>query len=53
MLLPKEYIEKIAGRCFNVGEGVMLNQGSELHFLKIPMIMDNEELKALCIKGLS
>lgn len=53
MLLPKEYIEKIGSRGFNVGEGVMLSQGSELHFLKIPMIKDEEELKALCIKGLS
>lgn len=42
MLLPKEYIAKIAERSrpFGQGEGVVLLQGSELHYVKMPRIRD-------------
>lgn len=42
MLLPKDYIAKIGERTrpFGQGEGVVLLQGSELHYVKMPRIRD-------------
>lgn len=53
MLLPKEYIDEIGDRAFKRGEGVALLQGSELHFIKIPMVRDFEKLQKTCIDALS
>lgn len=54
MLLPgAEYFDEIGDRKFSQGEGIMLIQNSELHFIKIPQIDNMDNLKELCIKGLS
>ena len=53
MLMPKELIEKVGNREFHTGEGVMLWQGSELRFIKVPVIRDEEKMKAICIEGLT
>lgn len=53
MLMPKELIEKVGSREFHTGEGVMLWQGSELHFIKVPVVRDEEKMKAICIEALT
>lgn len=53
MLMPKELIEKVGNREFHTGEGVMLWQGSELHFIKVPVIRNEEKMKAICIDALT
>lgn len=53
MLIPKEYIDLIGDRKFKVGEGVVLLQGSQLEFIKIPMIRDEEKMKQICIDALT
>lgn len=53
MLMPKELIEKVGNREFHTGEGVMLWQGSELRFIKVPVIRNEEKMKAICIEGLT
>lgn len=53
MLLPKEYIDLIGDKKFKVGEGVVLLQNSELHFVKMPIIRNKDKLRELCIAGLS
>lgn len=34
-------------------KGVMLWQGSELRFIKVPVIRNEEKMKAICIEGLT
>lgn len=53
MLMPKELIDKVGNREFHTGEGVMLWQGSELRFVKVPVIRDEEKMKAICINALT
>lgn len=53
MLMPKELIDKVGDREFHTGEGVMLWQGSELRFIKVPVIRDEEKMKAICIEALT
>ena len=53
MLIPKEYIDEIGDRAFKRGEGVALLQGSELRFIKIPMIRDMEKMQKVCIDALT
>lgn len=53
MLIPKEYIEQIGNRQFKVGEGVVLLQGAKMHFIKVPIIRNEQEVKDICIKALS
>lgn len=53
MLMPKELIDKVGNREFHTGEGVMLWQGSELRFIKVPVIRDEEKMKAICIEALT
>lgn len=52
MLIPKEYIERIGERQFKIGEGVVLLQGSELHFIKVPVIRNEDKLQRICIEAL-
>lgn len=52
MLMP-EFAEKMKGRSFGRGEGTLLLQGSELHFVKVPMIKDLDRLQELCKEALS
>lgn len=53
MLMPKELIEQIGDRKFKTGEGVMLWQGSELHFIKVPVIRNEDKMKQICIDALT
>lgn len=53
MLMPKELIDKVGNREFHTGEGVMLWQGSKLHFIKVPVIKDEVKMKAICIEALT
>ena len=53
MLIPKEYIDRIGGREFGVGEGVVLLQGSQLEFIKIPLVRDLEKMQQICIEALT
>jgi hypothetical protein len=52
MLLP-DFIQDIKGRIFERGEGVVLMQGSELHFIKAPTVRDENRMRELCVKALS
>lgn len=53
MVMPKELIEKVGNREFHAGEGVILWQGSELCFIKVPVIKDEEKMKTVCIEALT
>ena len=53
MLMPKEYIEMVEDRQFERGEGILLLQGSDLHFVKIPTVRDMEKMQEICVKALS
>lgn len=53
MLIPKEYIERIGDRQFKIGEGIVLLQGSELHFIKVPVIHYEGNLQRICIEALN
>lgn len=53
MLIPKEYIEKISKRTFDIGEGVVLFQGADLHYIKVPVIRNVQKMKEICIEALS
>ena len=47
------YIDEIGDRNFKRGEGVALLQGSELHYIKIPMVRDMEKMQQICIDALT
>lgn len=51
MLLP-DFREEVQGRQFGQGEGVVLLQGSELRFIKVPMVRDIERMQQLCMEAL-
>ncbi|WP_300382438.1 FtsK/SpoIIIE domain-containing protein [Clostridium sp.] len=53
MLIPKEYIDRIGEREFRIGEGVVLLQGSQLEFIKIPLVRDVERMQQICINALT
>jgi hypothetical protein len=53
MLMPKELIEQIGNRKFHTGEGVMLWQGVESHFIIVPVIKQEEKMKQICIDALT
>jgi len=53
MLIPKEYIDNMGERQFGVGEGVVLLQGSEMHYLKVPLVRDTEKMQKICIEALT
>lgn len=53
MLIPTEYIDEIGDREFKIGEGILLLQGSKLHFVKIPLVQNTDRMKELCIQALS
>lgn len=53
MLIPKEYIERIGDRDFGTGEGGVLLQGSKLHFIKVPLIRNEEKMIAICRDALN
>lgn len=51
MLLP-DHMEQVKGRQFGRGEGVVLLQGSELHYIKVPMVRDVPRMEEICIRAL-
>lgn len=53
MLIPKEYIDKIGDRQFKTGEGIVLLQGSEMHYIKVPVIRDEKKLQEICLDALT
>jgi hypothetical protein len=53
MLMPAEYIGKIEDRNFRTGEGVLLLQGSVLHFIKVPMVQDINRMQEICVESLT
>lgn len=53
MLIPKEYIDAMGDRTFGVGEGIVLLQGSDLRFIKIPMVKEPEKMKQVCVEALT
>lgn len=53
MLIPKEYIDTIGERKFGVGEGIVLLQGTQMEFIKIPMVHDVEKMQQICINALT
>jgi len=52
MLLP-DYMEQVKGRVFGQGEGVVLLQGSRLHFFKVGTVQNSKRLRQICVKALS
>lgn len=52
MLIP-EYMHIVEGKEFKRGEGILILQGSQLNFVKIPTIQDESKIQELCIKALS
>lgn len=52
MLLP-DHMEQVKERQFRRGEGVVLLQGSELHFLKVPTVRNEAHLRQICTEALS
>ncbi len=53
MFMPKEYIDLVEDRQFERGEGVLLLQGAELHFIKIPTVRDMEKMQEICVRALT
>ena len=53
MVMPKEFIEEVGERKFTTGEGILLLQGAELHFIKIPLVKDMQTMQEICVKALS
>lgn len=51
MLLP-DHMEQVRGRQFGRGEGVVLLQGSELRFIKVPMVRNEERMRQICMEAL-
>lgn len=51
MLMP-DFMDEVKGRRFGRGEGVVLLQGSELRFIKVPTVRDEERMRQICIKAL-
>jgi hypothetical protein len=53
MLIPKEYIDNIGDRQFGTGEGVVLLQGSEMRYIKVPIVRDVDKMKRICKEALT
>ena len=52
MLMP-DHLEQIKKKEFNRGEGAVLLQSADLHFIKIGQVNDMERIKEICIEALS
>jgi len=52
MLMP-DHLEQIKKKEFKRGEGAVLLQGADLHFIKIGQVNDMERMKNICIEALS
>ena len=52
MLMP-DFKDQAEGRIFNRGEGTVLLQGTQLHFIKVPLVRHIDKMQELCLKALS
>ena len=52
MLMP-DHIDQIKGRQFERGEGTVLLQGSQLHFIKVPVVREYKRMQEICKQALS
>ena len=52
MLMP-DHMDRVKGREFGQGEGTVLLQGSQLHFIKVPTVKSMEDVQATCRSALS
>jgi len=52
MLIP-DHRDQVKDREFGTGEGVVVFQGNELRFIKVPTINNYEKLKQICVQALS
>ena len=52
MLLP-DFKDELKGRTFKRGEGVVLFQGSELRYLKVPTVGNPKRMEQICTNALS
>lgn len=53
ILLPQKYIAQIGERHFGLGEGVVMLQNSQLRYMKVPEITNEEKLQRVCIEALT
>lgn len=51
--MPKELIERVGNREFLLAKALCCGQGSELKFIKVPVIRDEEKMKAICVEALT
>lgn len=51
MLMP-DFMEEVKGRQLGRGEGAVLLQNSELHFIKVGAVSDTHRMEEICIKAL-
>lgn len=51
MLIP-DFKDKVRGRQFHRGEGIVVLQGAECHFMKVPTIRNMERLQQHCMFAL-
>lgn len=52
-MLLSDVKDELKGRTFKRGEGVVLFQGSELRYLKVPVVGNPKRMQELCIRALS
>ena len=52
-MLLSDFKYELKGRTFQRGEGVVLFQGSELRYLKVPVVGNPKRMQELCIRALS
>jgi len=48
-----DHIDQIKGRQFERGEGTVLLQGSQLHFIKVPVVREYKRMQEICKQALS
>lgn len=52
MLVP-DFVDEIKGRQFGRGEGVVVLQGAQIRFIKIPTVRDENRMRRICVEALS
>ena len=52
-MMMKEFKDEILNKRFRVGEGVVMTQGAEIKFFKVPLIKNERKMKELWVKALS
>lgn len=52
-MLMSDHLDQIKKKEFKRGEGAVLLQGADLHFIKIGQVNDMERMKKICVEALS